>query len=159
MQDQYDLFGYLSAPVDIEEVTIIEFDLFIDKVEELEAKRALLKAKVDVINELKNSVTLFDYAAVSGMLTKRQTISTLPDDFDGTSYCADVKITPDGRFLYGTNRGHDSIAAFRINGDTGKLTPLGQTSSGGKSPRNFTIDPSGRYLLAALLEKIGLGTG
>src|SRR5262245_43584867 len=74
-----------------------------------------------VINELGNSVSVFDYDAESGKLTEKQTISTLPKDYDGKSACADLKITPDGRFLYGTNRGHDSIAAYKI-GDDGRLT-------------------------------------
>ncbi len=101
-----------------------------------------------VINELANSVTMFDYVPESGMLTKRQTISTLPDDFDGTSYCADVKITPNGRFLYGTNRGHDSLAAYKI-GDDGRLTLIGITPSLGKGPQNLAIMPDGRLLLCA----------
>ncbi len=69
--------------------------------------------RVYVINELKNTVTLFDYAQQSGVLTQRQTISTVPKNFDGVSYTADLKMTPDGRFLYGTNRGHDSIAILK----------------------------------------------
>lgn len=103
---------------------------------------------VYVINELKNSVTVFDYAAASGTLTERQTISTLPADFKGRSYCADLKITPSGRFLYGTNRGHDSIAAYRI-GDDGRLTLLGIEPSLGKGPQNLLITPGGELLLCA----------
>jgi len=103
---------------------------------------------VYVINELKNSVTLFDYVAESGMLIKQQTISTLPEDFDGTSYCADVKITPNGQFLYGTNRGHDSIAAYSI-GDHGRLTLIGIEPSLGKGPQNLAIAPCGELLLCA----------
>ena len=101
-----------------------------------------------VINELKNSVTLFDYVAESGMLIERQTISTLPEDFDDTSYCADVKITPNGQFLYGTNRGHDSIAVFKI-GDGGRLTLIGIEPSLGKGPQNLAITPGGELLLCA----------
>src|SRR5581483_1251792 len=86
---------------------------------------------VYVINELKNSVTCFDYNSASGTLAEKQTISTLPKDFAGKSYCADLKITPDGRFLYGTNRGHDSIAAYRIGAD-GSLTLLAIEPSLGK---------------------------
>ncbi len=69
------------------------------------------------INELKNSITLFDYDPESGLLTEQQNISTLPDDFEGTSYryCADLKVTPDGKFLFGTNRGHDSIARYALD--------------------------------------------
>jgi len=101
-----------------------------------------------VINELKNSVTLFDYVAESGMLIERQTISTLSDDFDGTSYCADVKVTQNGKFLYGTNRGHDSIAAYSIGGD-GRLTLIGIDPSHGKGPQNLAITPCGSLLLCA----------
>lgn len=103
---------------------------------------------VYVINELKNSVTVFDYDSESGMLVEGQTISTLPEDFDGTTYCADVKITPDGRFLYGTNRGHDSIAAYRI-GDDGRLTLLETEPSLGKGPQNLAITPGGELLVCA----------
>lgn len=101
-----------------------------------------------VINELGNSVTLFDYDAESGTLIERQTISTVPKDFAGKSYCADLKITPNGRFLYGTNRGHDTIAAYRI-GDDGRLTTLGIEPSLGKGPQNLAITPDGKLLLCA----------
>ena len=105
---------------------------------------------VYVINELDNSVTVFGYESGSGMLIERQTISTLPEDFSGTSYCADLKITPNGRFLYGTNRGHDSIAAYRI-GDDGRLTLLAIQPSLGKGPQNLAITPGGELLLCANL--------
>ena len=101
-----------------------------------------------VINELKNSVTLFDYIAESGILIERQTISTLPEDFDGKSYCADLKITPNGRFLYGTNRGHDSIAVYSI-GDDARLTLIRIEPSLGKGPQNLAITPGGELLLCA----------
>lgn len=104
--------------------------------------------RVYVINELKNTVTVFDYASATGALTERQTISTLPADFSGKSYCADLKITPDGQFLYGTNRGHDSVAAFRI-GDDGKLTLINIEPSLGKGPQNLLITPDGKWLLCA----------
>jgi 6-phosphogluconolactonase len=101
-----------------------------------------------VINELLNSVTVFDYDADSGTLTEKQTISTLPDDFKGTSHCADVKVTPDGRFLYGTNRGHDSIATYRV-GDDGRLSLVVIEPSLGKGPQNLAITPDGGWLLCA----------
>ncbi len=104
--------------------------------------------RVYVINELKNSVTVFDYATATGTLTERQTISTLPADFTGRSYCADLKITPNGRFLYGTNRGHDSIAAYRIGTD-GTLTLLSIEPSLGKGPQNLLITGGGELLLCA----------
>jgi 6-phosphogluconolactonase len=111
--------------------------------------------QVYVINELSNSVTLFDYTTELGMygtdsamLIERQTIPTLPPDFSGKSYCADVKITPNGRFLYGTNRGHDSLAAYRL-GDDGRLTLIGIEPSLGKGPQNLAITSDGELLLCA----------
>src|SRR5262249_3192772 len=87
-----------------------------------------------VINALANSVTLFDYDPATGILIEKQTISTVPKGFPaGKSYCADVKVTPNGRFLYGTNRGHDSIAGYRIDKD-GRLTLLGIEPSLGAAP-------------------------
>jgi 6-phosphogluconolactonase len=103
---------------------------------------------VYVINELLNSVTAFAYNIEKGVLTEIQTISTLPKDFAGESYCADLKITPNGRFLYGTNRGHDSIAAYRI-ADDGRLTLIGIEASLGKGPQNLLITPGGDLLLCA----------
>ncbi len=103
---------------------------------------------VYVINELKNTISFFDYATDTGLLTSRQTISTLPDDFDGTTHTADLKITPDGRFLYGTNRGHDSIAIYRI-ADDGRLSLVRIEPSLGKGPQNLLITPDGRWLLCA----------
>lgn len=102
------------------------------------------------INELANSVTRFDYDAKSGVLVEQETVSTLPAGFKGESYCADLKITPDGRHLYGTNRGHDSIAAYRIGAD-GKLSLLAIVPSRGKGPQNLAITPDGRLLLCANL--------
>lgn len=104
--------------------------------------------RVYVINELKNTVTFFHYEPKSGTLKSRQTISTLPADFTGTSYCADLKITPDGRFLYGTNRGHDSIASYRIGND-GRLSLLSIDPSLGKGPQNLLITPDGKWLICA----------
>ena len=103
---------------------------------------------VYVINELGNSVTRFDYDAASGVLQERQTIPTVPEGFSGKSYCADLKITPDGRFLYGTNRGHDSIAAYRLSPD-GSMALIGVEPSLGKGPQNLLIAPGGKLLLCA----------
>jgi 6-phosphogluconolactonase len=101
-----------------------------------------------VINEHGNSVTLLDYDGATGALAVKQTLSTVPADFTGKSYCADLKITPDGKFLYGTNRGHDSIAIYRI-GDEGKLTLIGIEPSLGKGPQNLAITADGAWLLCA----------
>jgi 6-phosphogluconolactonase len=76
-------------------------------------------------------------------------ISTLPEGFAGDNACAAIRLHPNGRFLYASNRGHDSIAAFEIEGAEGRLRSIGWTSTGGKVPRDFAIDPSGRYLVAA----------
>jgi 6-phosphogluconolactonase len=100
------------------------------------------------INELANSLTLFDYDPTSGILLERQTIATLPPDFQGESYCADVKVTPDGRFVYGTNRGHDSLAIFRTADDS-TLSLVSITPSGGQQPQNLAITPDGKWLLCA----------
>lgn len=100
------------------------------------------------INELLNSVTVFDYDAASGGLSEKQTISTLPADFQGTSYCADVKLTPDGKFLYGTNRGHDSIACYAVGND-GRLSLVAIEPSLGKGPQNLAATPDGKWLLCA----------
>lgn len=102
-----------------------------------------------VISELNSTVTAFAYDPAAGRLRELQTVSTLPAGFAGESFCADIHASPDGKFLYGSNRGHDSIAAFAINGQTGKLTPAGHTPTGGKWPRNFALDPSGNFLVVA----------
>ena len=101
-----------------------------------------------VINEHGNSVTALDFDAATGALTVKQTLSTLPADFTGKSYCADLKITPDGRFLYGTNRGHDSIAIYGL-ADDGRLTLVGIEPSLGIGPQNLAITADGGWLLCA----------
>src|SRR5205085_10564688 len=73
----------------------------------------------------------------------------LPKDFAGNSSTAEVQVHPSGKFVYGSNRGHDSIAIFTVDEKTGKLTAAGHQSTKGKTPRNFGIDPTGKYLLAA----------
>jgi len=102
-----------------------------------------------VINELDSTMTAFKYNGKAGTLTLIETVSTLPSDFSGVSYCADVHVSPSGKFLYGSNRGHNSIVVFEIDQRTGKLKQLEHVSTEGKWPRNFTIDPTGRFLLVA----------
>ena len=102
-----------------------------------------------VINELGSTVTAFDYEPESGLLRAKQTVSTLPESFVGTSHCADVHVSPSGKFLYGSNRGHDSIAIFAIDQSSGELTFVDHESTQGKTPRNFAIEPAGNFLLAA----------
>lgn len=101
-----------------------------------------------VINELANTITAFAFDAAKGTLTETQTITTLPKDFTGTSYTAEVVVHPSGKFVYGSNRGHDSLAVFEIAAD-GKLTAAGHVPTGGKTPRNFNVDPTGKWILAA----------
>jgi 6-phosphogluconolactonase len=102
-----------------------------------------------VINELDSTMNAYAYDSKRGMLHHQQTISTLPATFSGTSFCADVHISPNGKFLYGSNRGHNSIVVFAIDPKSGQLTLVEHVSTGGDWPRNFVIDPTGTYLLAA----------
>lgn len=105
--------------------------------------------RVYVINELASSITVFRYYEDRGALETLQEISTLPKTFDGSTSTAEIQVHPSGNFVYGSNRGHDSIAIFSVNPQTGTLLARGHVSTGGQTPRNFTIDPTGRYLLAA----------
>lgn len=100
-----------------------------------------------VDNEQGSGITSYAFDDKTGTLTPLQTLSTLPADFKGTNACAEIKLHPTGRFAYVSNRGHDSIAAFAIDGD-GKMSPLGQFPTE-KTPRSFDIVPSGNYLFAA----------
>jgi 6-phosphogluconolactonase len=102
-----------------------------------------------VINELACTVTAFAYEPASGALSEIQTIATLPDGFSGTSSCAEVRVHPNGKFLYGSNRGHDSIAVYRIDAAKGTLTLVEFETADIKTPRNFNIDPTGKFCLVA----------
>ena len=101
-----------------------------------------------LINEMANTATAFNYDANTGTLTETQTISTLPEDCDQVSHTADIHVHPSGRFLYGSNRGHDSLAIYAIDQDDGTLRLVDITSTQGGNPRNFAIDPSGTFLFA-----------
>jgi len=102
-----------------------------------------------VINELHCTMTAFAYEPASGALKEIQTIPTLPDEFDGSNTCAEVRVHPSGRFLYGSNRGHDSIAVYRISRRKGTLTLVEHETADIKTPRNFNIDPTGKFCLVA----------
>jgi 6-phosphogluconolactonase len=102
-----------------------------------------------VINEIGSSVTGFSYDAARGALQELQTISTLPADFQGQNDDAEVAVHPSGKFLYASNRGHDSIAVFAIDAQKGTLSPIEHVPTQGKTPRNFAIDPTGLHLIAA----------
>jgi 6-phosphogluconolactonase len=102
-----------------------------------------------VINEMLSTITSFHHDADHGTMTQIETVSSLPADVDkkGNS-TAEIFIHPNGKFLYGSNRGHNSIAVFSIDQATGKLSLIDDTSTEGKTPRSFAIDPSGKYLIA-----------
>jgi 6-phosphogluconolactonase len=102
-----------------------------------------------VINELDCTVTVFAFEPASGALKQIQTIATLPNDFDGSSTCAEVRVHPSGKFLYGSNRGHDSIVVYQIDPAEGTLTFVEHETADIKTPRNFNIDPTGEFCLVA----------
>ncbi len=102
-----------------------------------------------VLGEMAASVAVFRYDAAHGSGEPLQTISMLPADFAGAKSGAEITVDASGKFLYASNRGHDSIAVFRIDAAKGTLTAVDRASIQGKTPRNFAIDPSGAYLLAA----------
>jgi 6-phosphogluconolactonase len=112
---------------------------------------------VYVVNETNSSVTAYRFDPSKCTLEALETHSTLPKEFDGRNSCADIEITPDGKFLYASNRGHDSLAGFAVDAETGRLKPLGQTPTE-KTPREFALDPTGRYVHAAGQESGKLAT-
>lgn len=101
-----------------------------------------------VINELNSSVSVFEKDA-SGNYSSKQNESTLAADFNGESFCADIHASKDGKFLYGSNRGENTIVIFSIDQQTGRLMLVGRESVQGDWPRNFTLDPTGKFLLVA----------
>ena len=106
-----------------------------------------------VINELDCTVTAFAYESVSGDLKEIQTITTLPNGFNGSNACAEVRVHPSGKFLYGSNRGNDSIVVYRVDLVDGKLTYVEHETADIKTPRNFNIDPTGKFCLVANQDK------
>jgi 6-phosphogluconolactonase len=100
-----------------------------------------------VNNEIHSTVTAFRYDSTAGTLSELHTISTLPGEHKGNS-TAEVLVHPSGKFLYVSNRGHDSLAIFRIDESTGRVSVVGHQPTGGKTPRNFAIDPTGQWILA-----------
>jgi 6-phosphogluconolactonase len=102
-----------------------------------------------VLDELVSSITAFAYDPVRGAFIWLQTISTLPRGFTGSNTTAEIRIHPEGQFLYNTNRGHNSVAMFEIDPATGKLSVIGWESTRGEWPRGMNIDPSGTFLYAA----------
>lgn len=101
-----------------------------------------------LINELDSTLTALERDPETGALEAVETVETLPPEFDGESYTADVHVHPSGSFVYGSNRGHDSIVAFECDAGTGRLSLVGHESTRGEWPRNFALDPSGDHLFA-----------
>ena len=107
---------------------------------------------VYVLHELDLAVTLFDYDATAGTMTSRQTIETVPKDElakEKFKSCSEIRVHPNGKWVYAANRGHDTITSFNVNPDNGELSLIARTNVRGATPRNFNIDPSGKWLLAA----------
>ncbi|MCC9136801.1 lactonase family protein [Pontibacter silvestris] len=102
-----------------------------------------------VINELNSTMTALTYDANKGTFTETETVSTIPAGFNENNQCAEVKVSPDGKFLYGSNRGHNSIVVYAINESTGKLSVVQHVGTNGDWPRDFAIDQTGNVLLVA----------
>lgn len=102
-----------------------------------------------VINELDNTVSACAFEAATGGLVTLQSLPTLPADWTSKNTTAEIQVHPNGKFVYASNRGHDSIAVFSRDPATGKLSPVGISPCGGKTPRHFTISPDGKWLLCA----------
>lgn len=102
-----------------------------------------------VINELGNTICSYRWDADAGTLTQLGSAPTLAADFKGASTTAEVVVHPNGRFVYGSNRGEESVVAMQVDAASGKLTVAGRVATGGKTPRNFVIDPTGKWMLAA----------
>jgi 6-phosphogluconolactonase len=121
---------------------------------------------VYVVSELSSTVTAFRFNSRAGTLHELQTVTTLPKEFSGRNDTAEIAVHPNGKFLYASNRGHESIAVFAIHATKGTLTFVANVPTGGKEPRHFAIDPGGNYLLAEnqlsnniVVFKIDLATG
>jgi len=102
-----------------------------------------------VVNELDSTVTAYRFDPASGTLAPFQVLPAVPDSYTGNSRAAEIAVSADGRFVYASNRGHDSIATFAIDAVSGRLAPVGWTTTGGKTPRFFALGPADRFLFAA----------
>jgi len=99
-----------------------------------------------VINEIGNTITAFDFDPKRGLLLEQGMVTTIPEDCDGVTHTADLCLTPDGRFLYGSNRGHDTIAAYAVDQESGALASVGIQPGGGPAPQNLTMSADGQLL-------------
>jgi 6-phosphogluconolactonase len=101
-----------------------------------------------VLNELSSTLTCCSYDRTTGEMKEIQSLSTLPENFNGANTCAEIEIHASGRFLYASNRGHDSIALFALDPSTGRAALKQNEPTQGKTPRHFSLDPAGKWLLA-----------
>ena len=153
----------IVADLGLDEVKVYKFDPAAGKIEPNEPPFTKVKAgggprhfafhpngkQAYVIQEMGMAITAFKWDAQKGVLTETQTISTLPPGFNGSLKglsTAEVVVHPSGKFVYGSNRGHDTIAVFQVKGE--KLEYVENVDTQGKTPRNFVVDPSGQFLLA-----------
>jgi len=102
-----------------------------------------------VINEINSTITAFGYDSKAGVLNELQSVSTLPGYWEGRNSTAEIGIHPSGKYLYGSNRGHESVVLFSVDPDKGTLTFIEDQATGGKKPRHFGIEPSGKHLAIA----------
>lgn len=102
-----------------------------------------------VISELGNTINRFAWDSDRGYLTRYESVSALPETYAETSYCAEILVHPGGRFVYATNRGHNSVAGFSVQVKTGRLTLIQHLATQGKTPRNCEIDPTGKWLIVS----------
>src|SRR2546428_455405 len=119
-----------------------------------------------VVNELSSTITVFAYDSGAGVLRERQTVSTLPEYFDGANTTAEIDVHPSGKWLYVSNRGHNSVVLFNVDADKGTLTYVEEQGTGGFKPRHFGIEPSAKHLAIAnqdsdtvLVARIDAGNG
>ncbi|WP_158545274.1 lactonase family protein [Bremerella cremea] len=105
--------------------------------------------KIYVLNEMASTVDVFEFDPQTGNSKHVQKLSTLPEDFDGSNTTAEIFLHPNGKWLYCSNRGHNSVAVFDVDQETGKLTFVEHVSSMGETPRSFQIAPQGKHLLIA----------
>ena len=170
----------LAVDLGLDEVLVYKFDAVRGTLSPNEPPFAKLKAGsgprhiafrpdgkfVYVISEMSSTVTAFHYDAKAGVLHELQTVPMLPKDFSARNDAAEIAVHPNGKFVYASNRGHDSIAIFAIHPKKGTLTFVERVPTGGKEPRHFAIDPTGNYLLAenqlsnnVVVFKIDIATG
>ncbi|WP_379141700.1 lactonase family protein [Paenibacillus sp. sgz500992] len=102
-----------------------------------------------VINEVDSTITSFTYDSSAGTLHTVVTVPTLPADYEGENTCAEISLSTDGRYLYGSNRGHDSIVVYAVDAESAALTWVEHVSTRGGHPRHFTVTPDGAFLIVA----------